>query len=378
MEILILTSGFGLGQPNLYGPMSELFVQMAEQGHQLHIVCRADASDTANFENYKNIQVYALPKDGRLQYLKNMYSTCRNIIKRRTIDVIYGHILSYLGVVGSLLSLQTGLPYFHWLCGDGREFSRQARVRERIINYWVFAFIHAVSRKMVTGGDWAAQQQAVPYGLNPRQKYEILPNSVNIHRFSTQKKDHRDYFGNSDPIVIYASRLSDRKGADIFIDAVVNLVDAGVTMNAIICGGGRLDQYVLERIRNCAYPERIMFAGEVGSVDLPDYLLSSDVFCVPARYQGFSRAYIEAMAAGLPVVVTPVGCTENIVDHGVNGLLCKPEAHSVEKSLHFVLRNAKMRAAMGKSARYKAKYLFAVERVASGYIDIFRRNKSMV
>lgn len=374
MNILIFTNGYGLEQSNLYAPLTEMFIEIAKKGHNLYIVCREDFYRDEH--NHENIKVYPVKKfNGIKKFLliKDMYQVGKQIIKENDIDLIYSHILTPLGITAATLGLIYKKPFFHWLCGDGRVQASEVPFIKRVVDNLINRYIHIRATKMISCCDWVAEEQSIPHGIDWREKYEITPNSVNIERFAKRTKKYRNIFDNDYPIVIYASRLSSRKGADIFIDAVTQLIDEDVKLNVLICGAGDFEKYLDEKIKSSKYPNQIKYLGEIPSKELPDYFNSSDIFCVPARYQGFGRVYIEAMASGLAVLTTNLICTRKIIDNGINGLLVEPKVEDVKQGILKLLENKNFREKLSKNAVEKAKE-YAVEKIAQNYIDIWRRN----
>jgi glycosyltransferase involved in cell wall biosynthesis len=374
MNILIFSHGYGLQQSNLYGPLTEMFVEIGKQGHELHIVCREDFF--SDEDTHLNIKVYPVKKfNGIKKYLfiKDMYAVGKEIIKVNNIDLIYSHILSPLGITGGTLGLVYKKPFFHWLCGDGRVQTNETPLVKRFIGHLIDKYIHLRATKMISCCDWVAEEQSIPHGIDWTQKYALTPNSVNIERFSTQTKSYRGVFNNNYPIVIYASRLSSRKGADIFIDSVTELIDEDIKLNVFIGGAGDFKNYLSDKIKSSKYPYQIKYLGQIPSKELPNYFNSSDIFCVPARYQGFGRVYIEAMASGLAIVTTNLICTKKIISNKINGMLVEPDVKEVKKAILDLLYDKELRGNLSKKATEKAKN-YTVEKIANNYIDIWQRN----
>ncbi|MCT7517018.1 glycosyltransferase family 4 protein [Aliarcobacter cryaerophilus] len=374
MNVLIFSNGYGLQQSNLYAPLTEMFIEIAKQGHTLYIVCRDDFF--CDEDNHPNIKVYPVKKYSgikRFLLIKDMYKVGKQIIKTNQIDLVYSHILSFLGITAATISLVNKKPFFHWLCGDGRVQQEKNPLMQRVVDHLVGWYIHKRATKMISCCDWVADEQCIPYGIDWKTKYELTPNSVNIERFATQTKSYRDSFENDYPIIIYASRLSSRKGADIFIDAVTQLIDEDVELNAFIGGAGDFESYLNGKIKSSKNPQQIKYLGQIPSSELPNYFKSSDIFSVPARYQGFGRVYIEAMASGLAVVTTNLICTKKIIDNEIDGILVEPNVEEVKKAIIKLLDDKKLREKLSLNAVKKANN-YTVEKIAKNYIDIWERN----
>ena len=101
--------------------------------------------------------------------------------------------------------------------------------------------------------------------------------------------------------------------------------------------------------------DRVLFPGYVGGVDKAQLFVDSDIFVLPSYSEGCPNALLEAMAAGLPVVVTPVGGIPDIVQEGINGLITTTRsADSVELALAKLIADPELRIAMGHRNREEA------------------------
>ncbi|MEK7176313.1 MAG: glycosyltransferase family 4 protein, partial [Patescibacteria group bacterium] len=69
---------------------------------------------------------------------------------------------------------------------------------------------------------------------------------------------------------------------------------------------------------------KVVFVGFVPPEKLPEYLWASDIFVRPSLSEGLGNSFIEAMAAGLPIIGTPVGGIPDFLKDGETGLFCEP------------------------------------------------------
>ncbi|MFN0073401.1 MAG: glycosyltransferase family 4 protein, partial [Chloroflexota bacterium] len=95
----------------------------------------------------------------------------------------------------------------------------------------------------------------------------------------------------------------------------------------------------------------------------------ADIFVLPSLGECFGIAAIEAMAAGIPVVMTRVGGAADIVDHGVNGLLVPPgDVMELGRALNHLVLSPGLRESMGSRARMTAERKFDAVRNAEQLI----------
>jgi glycosyltransferase involved in cell wall biosynthesis len=89
---------------------------------------------------------------------------------------------------------------------------------------------------------------------------------------------------------------------------------------------------------------------------------AADVFVLPTHREGFPNTVLEAMAAGLPVIATPVGAIPDAVRHGEEGILVPPrDAEALTEALAALVRDPERRWALGARARERAVRVFSLE-----------------
>jgi glycosyltransferase involved in cell wall biosynthesis len=130
--------------------------------------------------------------------------------------------------------------------------------------------------------------------------------------------------GSEDRIVLIVARLAVWKGIDTAMAAVEHLLAAGDTTaqrtRLVVIGDGP-DRARLDELASTLPPGAVMFTGELAHDDVGRWMLASDTLVLLSGYEGLSHVLLEAMAAGLPVVVSDVGGNRALVTHGYDGLI---------------------------------------------------------
>lgn len=186
-----------------------------------------------------------------------------------------------------LLSLQEGDPWEH------------------MFNRW---FILPFRPLLVTGFRNATTVQAISTYLARwarrmgfRGKGVIIPNGVNLATFSNEQ--HGVSVNNTTTLVT-TSRIVHKNAIDDVIRALALLPDNVVF---VIYGIGP-DETILKALaKNLGVEQRVKFKGHVDHLELPHALASCDIFVRPSRSEGMGISFVEAMAAGLPVIATQEG-----------------------------------------------------------------------
>ncbi len=186
-------------------------------------------------------------------------------------------------------------------------------------------------------------------------------------------------------VVVYAGRLERLKGADLFVEAVADLVsrDGFEDVVALVCGDdsgdgrrqarhsggerGRLEDLVRER----GLERHVRFLGAVTPRRLADLYALADVCVVPSHTESFGLVALEAQASGTPVVATAVGGLVEVVEDGVTGFLIEGrDPAAFAGRIGELLASPELCDRMGTAARERAsRYTWdrSVERLLALY-----------
>jgi glycosyltransferase involved in cell wall biosynthesis len=125
------------------------------------------------------------------------------------------------------------------------------------------------------------------------------------------------------PLIVGAGRLEEQKGFDILISAFARVAAAHPDWSVTILGEGREREALTRRARELGIGDRVSFPGFTSD---PEHVFArASIIAMPSRREGFPNALLEAMACGVPAVVSDCapGMSE-IVRHGIDGLVVQP------------------------------------------------------
>ncbi len=181
----------------------------------------------------------------------------------------------------------------------------------------------------------------------PAARFAVVPNGVDPAEFANLagREAFRARYGLGDAVVcLFMGRLQARKGADVLIEAFQKANVAGARL--VIAGP---DEGMLPALQPLA-DERVIFTGYLSGADRLAALAAADVFCLPATGEGLSMAALEALAAGLPAILSP-GCNLPEVGTSGAGLIVDPQVDPLAEALRDLLTQADRRWAMGAAAK---------------------------
>ena len=121
-------------------------------------------------------------------------------------------------------------------------------------------------------------------------------------------------------VLVTTSRLVKKNAVGDIIESLRFLPE---NVKLLVVGSGPLFKSLQLLTTHYSLQTRIKFVGHVVPDKIREYLWASDIFIRPSLSEGFGNSFIEAMAAGLPVIATPVGGIVDFLKDGETGLFCK-------------------------------------------------------
>ena len=186
------------------------------------------------------------------------------------------------------------------------------------IDWW----LQFLSTKIIAVSE-AVKRSLIQHSI-AEARIDVLHNSIDLSMFLApyHSSEIRKEYGIPEHVFLflYIGRLIYQKAIDILIEAFKK-IDTEVYL--LIVGQGK-DRDTLEReVKKNNLEKRVIFAG-VRS-DIPRLLSSSDCFVLPSRYEGLPLVLIEALAAGVAIIVSDFEAAKEIITHEKNGLIVPRE-----------------------------------------------------
>src|SRR5258708_29300115 len=150
---------------------------------------------------------------------------------------------------------------------------------------------------------------------------QLIPNGVDITRFEPAHVDTS--IGGREQVVVCVSKLRYEKGIDVLLQAWCLVHQQAPQARLIIVGSGYLQTQLECMAKALGIAASLEFTGLQS--DIPSPLHQPTLPILPSRWEGMPNALLEAMACGLPCVATRVSGSEDIIQHGANGLLVESE-----------------------------------------------------
>ena len=204
----------------------------------------------------------------------------------------------------------------------------------------------------------------------PTQRFVHIPNGVDTQFYTPGTRtpdDRRTSFR-----ILCAARLSRRKGFNDAITAFTRIADAYPHALLTIAGGeGNATAELKAQAAQTGLGDRIVFTGLYTKAQSPQMYRDADVFVMPSHNEGMSNNVLEALASGLPIVMTPTGGSHETVQDGVNGRIVPMHSPAdIAVALQSLMDDDVLCVHMGQESRALAEQM-SWRSVAQQYRDLY-------
>ncbi len=366
-----------------------------EHDFQVIVITRRSNNSLKEFEKIGEINIHRVPPTGssNLNRWIMLVTSLPILIKLvRQYDIIFVSGFRSLGILAVIIS-----KLFHKVCilkadnngemsGDYFQ-SGLAKWNLSLSFPLVKLFLwlrNAILRQADAFVSLSAEmsQEFINYGVDKNKIY-LIPNSVDPKKFhpvnSQKKSELRRKLGIEfeGKIFVYTGRLLTIKGLPLLVKVWQKIQSKYDKCYLLIVGGGSKDIHDCEEelkqyVKTNSLEKSVKFTGNVYNVY--EYLQASDIFVFPTGNEAFGISLIEAMACGLPVIVTPVGGIKDIVNNGHNGLTVEVgNFDRLYDAMENLIFDDSLSASLGKSALETVQIKYLRESVAKKYIQMFNQ-----
>ena len=168
--------------------------------------------------------------------------------------------------------------------------------------------------------------------------------------------------------IIHVGRYTDAKNHMALLQAVTDLHSHHPNIVLNLYGTGELKDEIDSYIAEHNATDYIFDNGL--SDNIKEKLIESDIFILPSKYEGMPMTIIEAMGAGLPIIASRVGGIPDMIEDGIDGLLCEPNKESIKTTILKIIKDPDLRRSLGTNAIRKAK-MFSAKRMADAYEQLY-------
>ena len=212
------------------------------------------------------------------------------------------------------------------------------------------------------------RDMALTYGMNP-EKTIVFPWGVDLDHF-TSKTEHAP----RNTFTLFCNRAwESRYGVDVLARAFVKVAEQNENVNLLLLGGGSQGNALRHIFESGGVLDRVAFAGQVSQTELPRWYHRADLYISPSHVDGSSVSLMEALACGLPCLVSDIPANKEWVVENENGWLFRDgdANHLAEKILSAISQREKL-PGVGESSRRVAEVRADWKKNAEALMNVYR------
>ena len=206
--------------------------------------------------------------------------------------------------------------------------------------------------------------------LAPTQLVEALPNGIDCQPYQRYNRELAD---RDTPLrLIYIGRLAPGKGLLESLEALRIARSRGVAARLVLVGGGAEEARLRQYVREAGLTRDVTFVGPAYGDAKARLLSQADALLLPSYSEGLPYSLLEAMAAGVVPVVTPVGAIPDVVTDGEHGLIVPPrDAEAIARAIEQLSKDRAAVARMSATCRKHVASAYSIERVAKDFSELY-------
>lgn len=347
---------------------AELTGRLARQtGYDFHVYANRWQQSAVNL-SYHRVPIISFPKF--LTTLSFAYFANR-LISANNVSLVHSHERIFTADIVNL----HGIPHRYWI----------ANVRKKRMNLHDRA-TDWVERKLVSEGrcrKFIAVSSLTKdiflreCSIEPN-KIAVIHPGVDIREYERHNQEmaragiRRELgISPSEPVLLFASMNYEIKGLDAVLFALAKLKTKKENFKLVVAGRGNIKKY--EKIaREAEIADSVIFTGEVKKEKLIQLYLAGDLYIMLSKFDTFGMVVLEAMAAGLPAIISDKVGAKDLVNEGKNGFIIKKPSDSGDVAAKIaLLLNENTRRQMAEAARETAESN-TWDMVAAKYQEIYK------
>jgi glycosyltransferase involved in cell wall biosynthesis len=292
-------------------------------------------------------------------------------------DVFHGLNGFHPTVAPAFIAQQLGLPSVIFVAGHKIEFTDKPGLR---------ALAGLARRRRHMAGQLSAliamsraiHQELLEFGVEPR-RIACIPMGIDMRRFSPAsdlglKRLRGQQLGLLPdlPTLIFVGAVTPRKRPHLIVEALGLLRRQGLDVQLVLAGPTPQTDYsdqIKTRATQLQVASRVHWVGHLTAIE--QALQASDVFLLPSSSEGMPAALVEAMACGLPAIVTRISGCEDLITDDRNGYFVAADSAEIAACIRRYALDATLCARHGERARRDIESTCSNETVLSAYLQVF-------
>lgn len=354
---------------------TELGKSLAERGHEIHFISSSlpfRLSHVAGNIFFHEVNVQSYPLFESPPYTLSLTSKMVDIAKHVGLDILHvhyaiPHATSAVMARQILADENIPLPVVTTLHGTDITLIGQDPSFAPVVTWSINE-----SDGVTAVSDYLRQETYRHFEVT--NGIEVIPNFIDTDRFYRQNKEHfkQALCPNGEKVIVHVSNFRPVKNTKTVVDVFHRVRDAQSAVKLLLVGDGPERAPTERKARELGVYDDIRFLGKQDPIE--EILAIADVFLMPSGSETFGLAALEAMACGVPTVVSDVGGLPELVVDGETGFLCPVgDVEAFTDRTRELLNDENLHERLAQAARNRAEEAFDIEHVVPRYEQYYEQ-----
>lgn len=325
--------------PELNGVAASVFLlqqELQKRGHEVYVITTTTPGapeHEVNVFRVPSLPCFFLSERRVGLFYQNKLD---HIIKSLKLDIIHTQTEFSIGIFGRIVAKKFHIPAihtYHTIYEDYTHYIMPLHLLEKGVKafarkYSRFFCNHGVHVIVPTG---KVKELLERYGV--KQSISVIPTGIDLQKFRREsyseellnRKKQETGVQEAEKVLLYVGRIAQEKNIDELIRLLPLFFQHHPNAKFLIIGGGPAIHELTELSKEKGISDCLIFAGPKPWDDIGQYYALGDVFISASTSETQGLTYIEAMAAGLPVVAKKDECLDEVVSQGKNGYTFETE-----------------------------------------------------
>lgn len=334
--------------------------------------CIQERGELAGELEASGIAVHSLERMRTKRFDWRAIGDLARLMREQRIDVVHSH-LYHANLYGRLAARRARVP----AVATVHNTYAKRKLHRELLNRW----LAHISAKVIAVSEDVRSDLMRHDGIPP-QKIALIHNGIDVGRVETAltRGEARERLGvTGDAIVLgCVARLEEQKGHRFLLEALARLNEPARSsgrFRALLVGDGRLRAELEQRAAELGVAAWTRFLGT--RHDVPDILKALDICVMPSLWEGLSVAMLEAMAAGLPLVISDVSGVSQVIGDNEYGIKVPVgDVPALVRTIRALADAPERRVALGAAARQRVRAKFSAQAMLSDLSRLYEEVSS--
>jgi L-malate glycosyltransferase len=350
--------------------MACVALRMRQIGHRITVGCLRAEGPLLQVLQRAGVPVVEFRKEKTLLSFNGARQLLRlaGFLRRGKFDVLHAHDLwsTLLGVPAARLAHVPVVISSRRYLADLEWYTPW---RNRVMR-----FMYRLSTRVLVNSQAVRHRLVTRDRVGP-QKVRVIYNAVDVERFAGVRRKKSKLLpampDGSRVIAVLANMYNRVKGHDCLISAARSVCEHEPDVVFLLIGDGTERPRLEAQTRDAGLEKKVMFLGR--RTDVPELLACCDLAVLPSQAEAFPNALLESMSAGLPVVASAVGGSQEVIENGQNGLLVPPgNPEALAAAILRLIRDPRLAMKLAVTGQDDMRKHFSFDRLISEVEQLYK------